>query len=369
MTTTLEHKPEAANEDPAPTGLAIFRQQDAIIDGLIEQSTGLTVAGLNDRKGLEKVHDARMLFVKARTSLDKTRKKMNEEAQEHIRKINGEAKRLQSKIEPHESRLAKLEDDVEAERERIKQEAENARRVKISARYEALKAVGFDGNMMAVPDWTDNQFADAMTNARAAKAERDRLAEDERQRQAAEQARLKKLEEEAAEASAKQEREAAAERERLAAIERQKQAEEAEARRKEAEKLAAERAELDRQRKEQEAAQAKIDAERRAVELEKARQEAAEKARVETERRLALEAEQRKELEARREAEAKAKAAADEAARVKAEAERPHRDKLIKVAQAVLRIEVPKGAGSHAVAEVLASAAERINEIAKGPLK
>ena len=53
-----------------PGEISVFRQQDAIIDGLLKESSGLTVAGINDRKGLEAVHSARMTYVKARTSLD-----------------------------------------------------------------------------------------------------------------------------------------------------------------------------------------------------------------------------------------------------------------------------------------------------------
>lgn len=48
-TATAEKEPQTDTQPPA--GLSLFRQQDAIIDDLLKQSQGLTIAGVNDRKG------------------------------------------------------------------------------------------------------------------------------------------------------------------------------------------------------------------------------------------------------------------------------------------------------------------------------
>lgn len=363
MTTAVaERESQTADE------LAVFRKQDAIVADLRDKYMGLKIDGLNDRKGFDAVHDARMIVKRARVDVEKTREQLKKESLERGRRIDAEAKRVTALLAPIEEHLEAEETAVTTERERIKAAAEEQRKAKVKARFAALQALGYTGDLMAVPEMTDDEFVTTMGAAREAKAERDRMAEEERQRQAAEQARLKQLEEQEA-----------ADRAKLEESERQRLAAEAEERRKETERLAAERAELDRQRKaqdeeqasvrrEHEAERAKIEAERRAVELEKAKQEAAQKAREEAEREHAIKV-AREKAEAAAEAKRMAeKAKADEAVRLKAEAERPQRDKLIAVALAVLRVEVPDGPGHHAVCEVLSEAAERINDIAKGPL-
>ena len=66
----------------------------------------------------------------------------------------------------------------------------------------------------------------------------------------------------------------------------------------------------------------------------------------------------------------KADAEAKEAARLKAESERPQREKLHRIADAVLRLsqDVPTGPGCGLVCGVLHDAIDRIREIANGPL-
>lgn len=298
-----------------------WRKQDAAIAQLAEQYMPLRIEGLNDKIGFKRVHEARMVVKNTRVAVEKRRKELKADALAYGQEVDAEARRLTKLLEPIESHLQAEEDAIEAEKERLRKIEEDAKRAALQKRLDALKDAGEVANPLEVAELTEERFQDRLAAAKAAAMERERLAEIERQRLAAE----------------------------------------AEERRKEAEKLAAERAELDRVRREQDAERQKIEAERRAVELEKAKQEAAEKARIDTERRLAEQAAREKAAaaaEAQRLAE-KAKAE---------EAERPQRDKLIKVAIAVLHIEVPEGPGHDAVCDVLTESAERINEIAKGDL-
>lgn len=350
----------AEREPKAEDGLAVFRKQDAIVADL-KKHLSLKVAGVNDKKGLAAVHEARIEARDARIAVEKTRKKLNEDAQDHIKKVNSEAKRITAEIVPVETYLQEQEDAIEAEKARIKQAADDARKAKIKQRFDALQACGYQGDMMAVPELTDEAFAKLLADAQATKAEADRLAEEARQQQAAEAERLRKLEADAAAERARQEAEAAeqrrkeeaalaAERERLAEITRKQEAEAA------------------RLRAEQERIEADKQAAARAAELERARVEAAEKARIETEARLKREAEEAKAAANREAVRIAEKAKADEAARLKAEAERPQREKILAVASLLDAIEVPDGPGAKAVAKAIERCMNEIQAIANGPL-
>ena len=221
---------------------------------------------------------------------------------------------------------------------KIKREAEEAKQRIIQQRMQALAAVGVIDTINP-GQWTEEQYQAELLKATAAWQEKQRL------------------EAEAAEIRRKQELELAAERERLAKIKAEQDAE-----------AARQKAESDRLAEERRQIEAKEAEQRRQAELAKAREEAAERARIETERRLAREEAERKAAEQRAAEEAKAKAEREEQARLKAEAERPHREKLLAVADAVLAINVPQGPQSSAVAAILRVAAGQVKKIAMGPL-
>ncbi len=378
MTTAVAERERPPEVEPDK--LAVFRQQDAIVAKL-KKHLDLKVVDLNDKKGLAAVHAARMEARDARIAVEKTRKKMNEEALAWQKTVNAEAKRVTAAIEPIESYLQGAEDAVEAEKDRIKREAEEVKRAKIKQRFDALQAVGYTGPMMDVPDLFDDEFTARLKDATEAKAHRDRLAEEEQQRQASEAAQLKKLAEEVAAQRAKEEaaatekrrqEEAAlkAERERLAGVQRT-QEEQAAKVRAEQERVSAEQAkEAARLQAEQQRISDEAAARQRAIELEWAMQEAAERARKESEERHAREQAEAKATAERKAAQDKADAEAREQARLKSEREKPQREKLHGVAVSVLKLaeNVPTGPGCNLVCEVLHEAVDRIREIANGPL-
>lgn len=377
MTTVVEREHEVAAD--AADELAVFRKQDAIVAELREKYMVLTINGVDDAKGFKAVHDARMIVKAARVDCEKTRVKLKADVLERGRKIDSEAKRVTALLAPIEEHLEAEENAVVQERERIKAEAEAIRHAIIKQRYDALQAAGYTGDLMAVPMMTNEKFEEVLGVAQAEKAERDRAAEAERQRQAAEQERLRKLEEEQLAARRKAEQEeaedrrkeqeaVAAERARLSEIQR-KQDEEAAKLRAEQERVAAEQAkEAARLRAEQERIESEKREHQRQIELERAKKEAAERARKETEERLAREAENARALAAAEEARLKEEAAAAEAARLKAEAERPHREKIMALADAVDALKAPDGPKHDAVALALSECASRIRGIANGKL-
>lgn len=277
------------------TQLATFSPTDAAIAVLAEEYLPLTIAGLDDVVGYAAVHRARMDMRNKRVAVEKVRKKLKSDSLAYGRKVDAEAKRLTALLEPIESHLLREEKAVDDEKERIK----NAARLK----------------------------AESEATARAEAEEAERKAAQE-----VEEARLR------------------AEQERIDAEKAELEAERA---RIEAEQKAAQD-KIDGDRRAIEAEQkrlADIEAERlRAEEMKKAKAEAAEKARVETKERITREAEEKEAAE-------KAEAEAKEAARLKAEALRPDCDKLLGVAVALSRINIPQ------VSAVAESAGDQIQAV------
>ena len=82
-----------------------FGKQDEIAAKAKAEYMPLVIKGLDDKEGEKSVHAAKMVCAKARTTTEKTRKALNKEAQEHIRKVNGEAKRITALWAPIEQHL------------------------------------------------------------------------------------------------------------------------------------------------------------------------------------------------------------------------------------------------------------------------
>lgn len=335
MTTALAPEPQVITRPE----LAALTARESEIAQLAAEYMPLKINGLDDRHGFSLVHSARMKVKAFRVAIEKKRVELKADALAYSREVDAAAKKMFALIEPIEAHLEAEEQAITDERARIKREAEEAKDRKRRERWAAMAACG-PYDMAAVEAMTDEQFAAELAKAQAAKAERDRI------------------EAEAAELRRQQEAELAAERERLAKIKAEQEAL-AEQQRAEAGRLAAARLAIEQREAE----------ERRQAELAKAREEAAERARIETEQRLAREEAERKAAEQRAADEARAKAEREEQARLKAEAERPHREKLLAVADAVLAITVPDGPQSSAVAAILRVAAGQVKKIAMGPLE
>jgi DNA repair exonuclease SbcCD ATPase subunit len=327
-----------------PEALAIadnFEVTKAKIAALKQKYTGLTIAGIEDRKGYEMVHAARMELRGYRTATEKIRKALKEESLARGRKIDSVAKELTGLLLEIETPLDAEESRIDAERERIKQEKQREADAKLQKRIEALQAVGAPFVLSELVQMTDTQFGfvlasatDAWEAKEAARKDAEAKAkafEEQQAREAAERAERERKEREAKEAAE------AAERARI------KAEQEAEAKR-----LAEEREAI---RKEREAIEAQKRAQEQQAREQRIREEEAAKAKAEAERK------------AREEAEAKERAAAAEKARQEAEAKRlaeieaarPDADKIRALAQVVREIALPKlstPAGQTAITEI-----------------
>lgn len=324
-----ESIPAAPPAQVDPEALAIsdnFEITKAKIEAMKQACAGLTIAGIEDRKGYDLVHSHRMQVRDARTGVDKIRKALKEGVLARGRKIDSVAKELTALLVEIEEPLEVEEKRIDAERDRIKAEKQREADAKLQKRIEELQAFGQPFTLAELTLMTDTQYGFLRATAEDAFKAREAL------RIEAETALAKVRADEAAKAEA--ERKAKEEAER---IERERVAAQAAENAKAASALEEARAAL---RKEQE----EFDAKRRAQE-QAAREEQA-----------------RKDGEAKAKADVEAKAVADKA-KSEAEAKRladiqaasPDADKIFTLAMEVDAWNLPQvstEAGRNVVAEI-----------------
>jgi colicin import membrane protein len=269
-------------QDMIATALKQYDYNEAMIAELSQRYMILTIKGLDDAEGYKAVHEARMLMVKARTTVEKTRKILNEDAIDYKKKVDARAKELTGLMAPIEEHLTAQENIVTAEKQRIKEKADREAAEKLQARVNRLQfdlGMKFDGQHYRLSsDPAGYAVPHALISA---------LKDEDFEKICAEI--YGKIQ---------------AENARLAAIEAQKQKEEAEKER--LRKVEDER--LAKVAKEQAEAQAKIDAENKRIADEKIKIKAAEEAQEKflALERAALEAE-KKALQEKKDAEAREK--------------------------------------------------------------
>lgn len=304
------------------------------VAALSKRYSMLEIAGPDDRKGFDRVHEARMDVRDLRITTEKRRKAAKEAVTQFGKALDGAANKIFALIEPLESSLQAKEDAYNAAKERIKAEAEAARKAKLQARVDALQAVRGAVPLAVLEALTDEQFAAELS--KATEADNARKSQEE-----ADAKRRAELEAESARLMAERQAQIDAERAKLEA-ERKAQEEQ---QRIEREKIEAERRKADEaaaaERAKQAEAQRKIDEERRKLEAEKARLEREEferqakvKAEQEAREKLAREKAEQERLEAER----KEREAAEAARR---EAMKPDLQKLREYAEAIEAVPIP----------------------------
>ena len=243
----------------------------------------LTIKDIEDKEGIDDVHLARMVMVKHRTAIHRLRKNANEDAQSFIKNNNANAKKLLALMEPIETHLKNEEEVIENELKRIEAEKEEAEKLRIQERVDALFALGVVMPFFDVAMLSDFEYDAMLTTARINyTAEQLRLEEEHKAKEAeekklveerAEIERIKKEQEAKAKEQEEKEKALQAEKDK---IETDKKAEEERKNREAFEKQAAINAKLKAEK------DAKEKAEGEAIELKKKEEvKIVEKARLE----------------------------------------------------------------------------------------
>lgn len=299
----------------------------------------LVINDLADKIAFAAVHSARMDVKGKRIEVIKKGKELRDDAIKFQKVVIEEEKRIVGLLAPIEAHLDKEEGKVEAEKERIKAEAEAKEAARIQERFDLLESLGMSmsGGNYSLP-WrpeglslpqvivkasTDEQFAQFVTRIKIENEAEGKRQADAARLQYEEQAKLAKI---AAEQKVEAERLAALEAERLEKERALREKEEA--LEKEKQRIADE--EAARVAKAKREVEALATEEKRLNDLEEAKKKAAEEAIIAEQERAKREAKESAE-----------KAEKERIANERKEARRPDKEKLLVFSEFLTNIEYP----------------------------
>lgn len=118
-----------------------YNMADAHIAGLSKQYMALKVEGVNDQKGYELVHRARIEIKTKRVEIEKIRKALKADSIKFGDVVDTEAKRIKSLLSPIEEYLISQEKIVEDETKRIKAEKDRIEKERIEKEEAEKKRV------------------------------------------------------------------------------------------------------------------------------------------------------------------------------------------------------------------------------------
>lgn len=325
--------------DKIQSGIEVFETKKDEAKTLALRAAAVNISDINDKEGFKILVETRKSLKSFRVEIQKQGKSLRDLITPVTKMISAKENELVDITEPEEKRLLERENWVNAELERIKVEAENARKAKIQARIDELAKYNVAFDFFIISEMSDELYTQKLAEAKQEfETEQKRIADEK------EAERLAKEEED----------------KRQAAI--------AEQNRLDAEKLANDKKELERQQKELQAERDRIQAEKDAV--AKAKQDAID---AENKRIADAEAEKKKQAEiekAKKEAADKALAdqkAKEERDRIAAErkaARQPDKVKLEQLAVNISDIDIPL-VKSEEAREVIEKACEQLNAIVK----
>lgn len=151
--------PSTRMEESMTRTLAKYNVTNAFLAELNSQYKDLTITGQDDKEGYTAVHEARMIFVKTRTKIKDICEAGRESAVFIQKKWIAKQRELTEVIQPGETRLKKLEDDFDAEKDRLKAEKIEMQRTRLRGRMQELLAMGAisDGVDVYLDDVTFSQ--------------------------------------------------------------------------------------------------------------------------------------------------------------------------------------------------------------------
>lgn len=150
--------------DYIKTELQKFSITDAAIAILASSYMPMKVKGLDDKEGLVKVHEGRMIVKAKRIEVEKKRKELKESSLSFGRAVDGEAKRITALLLPIETHLENEEGIIEKEKERLALEAAQKRQAKLQERANKLKVYECTIDAVTLSTLPDDVFEKTLAN-------------------------------------------------------------------------------------------------------------------------------------------------------------------------------------------------------------
>ena len=148
------------------SGLKAFEEKRTELTELVEGFKDLAVESVEDRTAISKVNEARKSLKKERVLIQNQGKAMRDPLTQVNKQISSKEAELVSIIEPEEKRLSGIEDWVESEKDRIKQEELLAAKQRIQNRIDRLSAYGSSIDLVHIETLPDDQFEKVVERAK-----------------------------------------------------------------------------------------------------------------------------------------------------------------------------------------------------------
>lgn len=189
----MEKVQEQALEPFIQKELEKFEIKKEDLEALVKSFEGIIITGVDDKEGYRKVHDARMAIKKKRVEITQVGKTMRAKATAFNKAVIAREYEFVEILEPREIELQIMEDDIDEQREIIRQEKERKEDARIQTMSDALAKVGYAADYVTLKGFTEQQYADTLHDAGVAYAKK--LDEEQKERDAL--AEKNRLEEEA----------------------------------------------------------------------------------------------------------------------------------------------------------------------------
>ena len=183
----MEQQIEETNkQETIESQVASWRKIESELREMAEKSSTLTIIGNVDgpKAGYKVVRECRLYLKSQRVAIENKRKGLKSGILEVGKMIDNEAKRLTAIIEPEESRLESMEKEYDLEQERIKREAEEAKKRKINARIAEMQSVGAFFDIDYIQNANDEEFSAHIETKREEKRIADELAAENARKEA-----------------------------------------------------------------------------------------------------------------------------------------------------------------------------------------
>lgn len=148
------------------SGLKAFEEKRTELTELVEGFKDLAVESVEDRTAISKVNEARKSLKKERVLIQNQGKAMRDPLTQVNKQISAKETELVAIIEPEEKRLSGIEDWVESEKDRIRQEELLAAKQRIQGRIDQLSAYGLSIDLVHIETLPDDQFEKVVERAK-----------------------------------------------------------------------------------------------------------------------------------------------------------------------------------------------------------
>lgn len=158
-----------------------FNPMRAELQKFADDRKGLVIKGVDDKKGYDLLHTARMELVKKRTQvIEAERKRIVAQPNEFVSKINAEAKALTEIIRTVEKDLHDQEKVIDDAKAKIKKDKELAEQKIVQDRLDKFAEWDYRPEYIVAKMMSDEQFTELLGNAKTAYEDKKKKEQEEK---------------------------------------------------------------------------------------------------------------------------------------------------------------------------------------------